>query len=140
MASPEKIVTMTKLAIYDKHTGTSDRATSEYFRHDYIYKKNLGTRLSVGLGGLLILALYWARVIIIDAADILELNWQLHLVQSMLFLFALLVAYSLFGTIQGTREYFLAQKRLDRYNLLVRRLERLEQRGNTQPEGDMHPQ
>jgi len=128
MINPQKIVTMTKLALYDKHEGSADRAASEYFRHDYIYKKNLGTRLAVGIGGILILAIYWLRVVVIEEADILELNWQVYLIQSILFLVALLVIYSLFGTIQGTREYFLVQKRLERYNLLVKRLERLEQR------------
>ena len=129
-----KIITMTKLALYDKHEGTQDRAGSEYFRHDYIYKKNLGTRIAVGIAGVLLLALYWGRVILIDWADILQIDIRQYLTDSVLFLVALLVLYSLFGTVQGTREYYLMQKRLDQYNGLMKRLERLEQKEISQKE------
>jgi len=124
MVNKQKIITMTKLAVYDKHEGTADRAAMEYFRHDYIYKKNLGTRISVGIGGFLILAIYWLRVFLIDGADVLQIDLQHYLTESILFLLALLALYSLIGTIQGTREYYLMQKRLDNYNALVRQLER----------------
>ena len=57
MKSRQKILLMTKLALYEKHYGAVDRAANDYFRHDFIYKKNLGTRFAVGFGGLIILAL-----------------------------------------------------------------------------------
>ena len=123
MSNEKKIITMTKLALYDKHEGPADRAASEYFRHDYIYKKNLGTRLAVGLGGILLLLIYWLQVIIIDGADILEMDVRQHLVDSIVFLVALLALYSLIGTIQGTREYYLLHKRLDKYHHNIKQLE-----------------
>ena len=123
MVNEKKIIVMTKLALYDKHEATADRAASEYFRHDYIYKKNLGTRISVGIGGILLLLIYWLRVIFIDGADILEMDVRQHLTDSILFLVALLVLYSLIGTIQGTRQYYLLHKRLDRYSKLTKQLE-----------------
>jgi len=126
MVNPQKIITMTKLALYDKHEAAVDRTANEYFRHDYIYKKNLGTRIAVGLGGLLILALYWLRMILIDGADILEMEASGPIRDSVLFLLALLAVYSLIGTIQGTREYYLTQKRLKKYELLLNKLERAE--------------
>ena len=128
MSNEKKIITMTKLALYDKHEGPADRANSEYFRHDYIYKKNLGTRISVGIGGLLLLLIYWLQVIWIDGADILEMDVRQHLTDSVLFLVALLALYSLIGTIQGTREYYLLHKRLNRYNKLIKQLENSEGR------------
>jgi len=130
MVNEKKIAIMTKLALYDKHDGLADRAASEYFRHDYIYKKNLGTRLSVGLGGILILLIYWLRTIFIDGADILEMDIVNYLTNSILFLAALLALYSLIGTIQGTRQYYVMQKRLDRYNSLIKQLEKLEERAD----------
>ena len=126
--SKAKIITMTQLAVYDKHEGTGDRAGSEYFRHDYIYKKNLGTRIAVGIGGFILLVLYWGRVLVIDGADILQMDIRQYLTNSILVLVALLVVYSLIGTIQGTREYYLMQKRLDNYHSLMKRLERLEKK------------
>ena len=125
MADPQKIITMTELALYDKHEGTHDRAASEYFRHDFIYKKNLSTRLAVGLGGLFILALYWLRVFLIDGTDILEMEAAGPIRDSVLFMLALLAVYSLIGTVQATREYYLIQKRLKKYETLVNKLERV---------------
>jgi len=130
MINEKKIVTMTKLALYDKHEGFVDRAASEYFRHDYIYKKNLGTRLSVGFAGILILLIYWLRTIFIDGIDILEMDIISYLTNSILFLAALLALYSLFGTIQGTRQYYVMQKRLDRYSSLIKQLEKLEEKAD----------
>jgi len=126
MINQQKIILMTRLALYDKHEGTADRASSEYFRHDYIYKKNIGTRLAVGFVGFLLLVLYWGRVILLDGADLMEMDIRSYLMESVLFMVALLALYSLIGTIQGTREYYLIQKRLDNYNTIVRRLERME--------------
>lgn len=128
----QKIITMTQLALYDKHTGTSDRDANDYFRHDYIYRKNLGTRLAVGFGGFIMLALYWARYILIEGVDFFELDFSTHLTDSIFFILAILAAYSLIGTVQGTREYYLVQKRLTRYLALVRQLERINERAQRQ--------
>jgi len=129
MVNQQKIITMTKLALYDKHEGAADRAANDYFRHDYIYRKNLGTRLSVGLGGIIILAIYWLRVIFVDGVDVFELYIQHHLFESITFILALIALYSLIGTVQGTREYYLVQKRLERYQGMMRFLERVDERG-----------
>jgi len=127
MVNQQKVAIMTKLALYDKHEGPADRDANEFFRHDYIYKKNLGTRMAVGFGGLLLLALHWLRMILIDGLDVLQVALvRGHLIESLMFLAAILAVYSLIGTLQGTREYYLIQKRLKKYNGLVRQLEKLE--------------
>ncbi|MCL1862513.1 MAG: hypothetical protein FWF78_02985 [Defluviitaleaceae bacterium] len=123
MVNQQKIITMTKLALYDKHEGTHDREANDYFRHDYIYRKNLATRISVGIGGVLILALYWLRVVFVDGIDIFEIDIQYHATDSILFIIALVAFYSVIGTVQGTREYYLVQKRLNRYQNMLRFLE-----------------
>jgi hypothetical protein len=128
MANPQKIITMTKLALYDKHEGASDRAANDYFRHDFIYRKNLGTRLAVGLGCVFILIIYWSWLIFVEGMDIFELNLEEHFQESILFALAALVLYSLIGTIQGTREYYLVQKRLEDYQAHLRHLERAAER------------
>ncbi|MCL1844222.1 MAG: hypothetical protein FWF79_10460 [Defluviitaleaceae bacterium] len=128
MVNPQKIITMTKLALYDKHEGAADRAANDYFRHDYIYRKNLGTRLSVGFAGIIILVIYWLRAILVEGADIFELNVQYYATQSILFILAILAVYSLIGTVQGTREYYLVQKRLQQYQGMLRFLENAEER------------
>ena len=134
MVGKQKILLMTKLAVYDKHDGPSDRAANDYFRHDYIYRKNLGTRLAVGIGGLIILAFYWLRVIFIDGADVFEMYFQTYITNSVVFLLALLAFYTLVGTIKGTRDYFLVQKRLEKYDRIVKHLERIDERGRKRAE------
>ena len=126
MVNKQKLILMTKLALYDKHEGAADRAASEYFRHDYIYKKNLGTRLAVGFAGIIILILYWGRVILLDGVDILQMDIQQHIIASVRFLVALLAVYSLIGAIKGTREYYLIQKRLDNYKKNIAHIEKIE--------------
>ena len=128
MVNQLKIITMTRLALYDKHEGPADRAANDYFRHDYIYRNNLGTRLAVGFGGLIILGFYWIRTFFLNQMDIFELDFQQIITDSLLFILAILAVYSLIGTIQGTRKYYLVQKRLAQYQALVRQLERLDER------------
>ena len=128
MANQLKIITMTRLALYDKHEGLQDRAANNYFRHDFIYKNNLGTRLAVGLGGIIILGIYWIHSFLFNELDIFEMDIQQHVVESLFFILAILAVYSLIGTIQGTRRYYLVQKRLAQYQALVRQLERFEER------------
>jgi len=129
MVNQQKIITMTKLALYDKHEGIYDRAANDYFRHDYIYRKNLSTRISVGVGGVLILAIYWLRVIFVDGMDIFEIDIQHYATESILFIIALVAVYSVIGTVQGTREYYLVQKRLRKYQNMLKFLENAEERG-----------
>ncbi|MCL2361866.1 MAG: hypothetical protein FWC73_08660 [Defluviitaleaceae bacterium] len=138
MANKLKVITMTQLALYDKHEGPADRAANDYFRHDFIYRNNLGTRLAVGLGGIVILAVYWIQSLVMYEMDLFELNIQEHITDSVLFLLAILAVYSLIGSIQGTRQYYLVQKRLAQYQAIVRQLERLNEREHQSYEDEVY--
>ena len=127
MISRRKLLTMIQLALYDKHSAQADLGVSDYFRHDYIYRKNLGTRISVGIGAVVILVFYWFRNVYIEEVPILELNIQQHIIEAVLFILAVMAVYTVIGTIQGTREYYLVEKRLKRYAKLVRFLERTDE-------------
>ncbi|MDR0272231.1 MAG: hypothetical protein LBI27_02815 [Clostridiales bacterium] len=133
MMQQQKIAAMTKLALYDKHEGAADRAANEYFRHDYIYKKNIGTRISVGIGAVVILAIHWLRIIFVEGVGIFDLNIQTIGTETILFIVAVVALYSLIGTIQGTREYYLVQKRLQQYQGTLRFLENLENKRTEKP-------
>ncbi|MCL2404231.1 MAG: hypothetical protein FWC92_01660 [Defluviitaleaceae bacterium] len=137
MVNQLKIITMTRLALYDKHEGPSDRAANDYFRHDYIYRNNLGTRLAVGLGSIIVLVIYWLQAFFINEMDLFELNLQQYATDSLMFIVAVLAVYSLIGTIQGTRQYYLVQKRLSQYQAIVRQLERLEERSHRAYDDDI---
>lgn len=137
MINKHKIVIMTKLSLYDKNEGPADRQANEFFCHDYIYRKNVWTRISVGFGSLILLAIYWLRVIFIDGTDIFAIDLQKPVTDSILFVLTVMAVYSLIGTIQGTRQYYLQQKRLDRYSSLLYQLERINERVRQQAESDM---
>ena len=138
MMNAKKIIVMTRLALYDKHYGKADRAINEYFRHDYIYRKNLGNRLSVGVGATVIMGIYWIRNIFIEGVDVFELYIRQHIIDAVLFILAVMAFYTVIGIVQGTREYFLVEKRLRRYEELMAYLERADERARMQAEGKLH--
>ncbi len=119
---------MSKMALYDKREGEADRVVNNHFRHDYIYRKNLGTRLSVGIGAAFIVAVYWLQQAITLGLDVLMLELERNITDSILFVLAILAVYTVIGTVQGTRQYYLAQKRLQKYYGLLRVLDRIEER------------
>jgi hypothetical protein len=57
-------------------------------------------------------------------------------INSALLVGVLLIAYTVIGTIQGTHQYHLVQKRISRYLHLVQTLERIETRASRQLEKD----
>ena len=118
-----KILTMIKLALYDKHDGYNDRMINNYYRHDYIYGKNVSTRFAVGFCGLVIIAFYWIQIVLEQDFDIFNLDLRQMATDSILFLIALLSVFSVIGMLQGTREYYHVQKRLEKYRELVSQLD-----------------
>lgn len=60
MLSEEKIKLMTKLAIYEKHTGKKTMKLTKYFQMDYVSWNMLKTGIAVTIGYLLIIAVYIA--------------------------------------------------------------------------------
>ena len=128
MKKAKKIIVMTQLALYDKHHGKADRLVNEYFRHDYIYRKNLGNRRAVGSGAVVIMAIYWVRNIFIEGVDVFELYIRQHIIDAILFVLAVMAFYTVIGIIQGTREYFLVEQRLKYYEDLVAYLDRVDER------------
>ena len=125
MVNKNKTILMTKLAIYDKRYGEADRAVFAFFRRDYIYRKNMWTRLFVFGGASLLLGLYWMYQLFVAGVDIQAIDIQQSVRDSVLFLGAVLAFYTLIGTLQGTRQYHLVQARVERYIAMLQRLERI---------------
>jgi hypothetical protein len=132
LISKQKIIAMTKLALYDKNEGEEDRRANEFFRHDYIYKKNAVTRMCVGAGAAVLIGLYWLRMFFIDGVDLFGLDLNVYFREAALFMLAVLAVYSVIGTIQGSRQYYLIQKRLKRYSALLHQVERINERARRQ--------
>jgi hypothetical protein len=123
MLDKDKIIIMSKMAVYDKRHGNADRAVFSYFRRDYIYRKNMWTRFSVALGALFLLGVYWLHQIFIYAVDIQELDITQSVTDSVLFLLAVMAVYTMIGTIQGTIQYYKVQRRVEDYISMIEVLE-----------------
>ena len=134
MANNNRIILMAKMAIYDKRYREADRAVFSYFRRDYIYRKNMWTRLCVSLGAAFLLGVYWLHQIFIYGIDIHELDIQQSVTDSVLFLLAVMAFYTLVGTIQGTRQYHLVSKRIEKYLTMMKRLDGLPDSSDSKSE------
>lgn len=118
----EKIILMTKLAVYDKHLGKHDKKLAKYFRHDYIYIRNMWTRFYVLIGVFVLLLLYWLHKIYTVGIDFLLVDINKHLTVTGIILVSVVVFYTAIGTIRGTSEYERARKRLSKYYDYLERL------------------
>ena len=125
MIDKDKIVLMTRMAVYDKRHGTADRVAFSYFRRDYIYRKNMWTRLCVMLGAALLLMLYWIYQVFVYGVDMQGIDVQQSAIDSVLFLLAIMAFYTFVGTIQATHQYHMVKKRMERYTAMVQKLERI---------------
>lgn len=124
MVDKQKLIIMSKLAAYDKDLGKADKLQDEYYRGDYVYKKNLWTRFFALLGAAILLGLYYVYRIFILEADIFQLDYMQELTNAGTFIVAVLAIYTIIGTILATIEYYLSQKRLKEYFALIRKLDK----------------
>ena len=133
MVNKNRISLMAKMAIYDKRYGEGDRAVFSFFRRDYIYRKNMWTRLCVSLGAVFLLGIYWMYQLFVYGVDIHTLNVEQAVTDSVLFLLAVMAFYTMVGTIQGTMQYHIVQKRMEQYLSMMKRLENFPD-SETKPE------
>ena len=123
MIDRSKIILMSRLAVYDQDLGEDDRKKDVYFRHDFIYRRNMWVRFFVALGGLVLVAfdlLYKVQIKKVDLlAFVLDPAFPGYLIRVGVFLVLLLVAYTILGTVIYTAQYEKAQKRLENYDKLI---------------------
>ena len=117
-----KIRIMSQLAVYDKKGFEKDASANDYFRHDFIYKKNMSMRFHVGAGILILAIFYFLYLLSVREEDIFGLNFQVELVRFLTFAVIVMIAYSFIGTIIFTREFLRSQKRVRAYFKLMSEL------------------
>lgn len=122
MIDQKKIRMMTSLAIYDKHYGEKDRKIEGYYRTDYVYKKNCWTRICIGMGLFVLFLFYGFYIMFVKEVDFASINYKVTAEKWIIFVIAVLVFYTIVGTITAVREYEKADKRLKNYNKLLERL------------------
>ena len=122
MYNREKIRIMSLMAIYDKKDFQRDAKAGQYFRHDFIYKKNMRMRFFLGIGCIILLFFYAMYLMAIEEADIFALDFQAEGMRVLFVALLIMVSYSFLGTIIYTREYIKSEKRVDAYFDLMRQL------------------
>ena len=129
LINKKRIILMTKLAIYDQKYGSRDKKDNEYFRHDYIYRKNMWTRLFSSVGAVIILAVYWIYQIFALNQSFLEIDYQKAGIEAAIFILAVMALYTIIGTIRETVQYTKGQRRLKNYMRMLYMLDRVREPG-----------
>jgi len=110
------------MALYDKKDFQKDAEANEYFRHDFIYKKNMSLRFYVGVGILILLIFHVLRVLSSVGGDVFALDFQDEIMRIVIFVVIVMLFYSFVGTVIFTREFLASQKRVKSYFALMREL------------------
>ena len=123
MYDTEKIRIMSKMAIYDKRDFEKDSKAGQYFRHDFIYKRNMRMRFFLGIGCVILLFFYVMHQLAIEGADLFALDFQAEAIRLLFFAVMIMVGYSFIGTIIYTREFLRSERRMNAYFALMRKLD-----------------
>jgi len=115
MADKEKIVLLTRLAIYDTRMSESDKKINNYFLHDYIYAKNVRTRFFAFIGAAIVVLFYVLYRIFVEKTDIFTLDYVRELTVIAAFVVFVLVFYTAVGGLQAAFQYSASQKRINAY-------------------------
>ena len=142
MINKEKIILMTKLALYDKNFGEADKSAGGFFRHDYIYWKNFWVRLNALFGCAIIVAVYVLDVIVIKGTDLFAIDYRQEGIKILTFVIIVLGIVTFFGSIKATWEYSAIEKRVASNLEHTKKLDRISasEKGNTEEipmEGDL---
>lgn len=132
----EKIILMTKLAVYEKENSGRDQRINDYFLHDYIYKCNMWTRFSAIIGAVIVIFFIVLHKIFIESVDLFASDYVKELKSAVVLIVFLLVVYTVISTIKATMEYRTAQKRLNAYIQLLDELNGLKIREKEDIEED----
>ncbi len=110
------VMLMTKLALHNKNFGKIDEQADAYYRWDFIYKRNSSTRWSVFVGLIIVLFFRYLYILAVKNVDIFHMNFKQEFIFSAIFVVAVLLLYTLIGSVQGYRLYTQSQVRIDEYN------------------------
>ena len=118
---------MTKLAVYDHQHGPRDKKINEYYRHDYIYRKNMWTRLCAAIGAVIILAVYWAYQLFALNVSFLEIDYKQAGINAATFVLAVMALYTVIGTVREAAAFSKSQRRLKNYMRMLYMLDRIRE-------------
>lgn len=124
MIDKDRIKLMTKIAIHEKRYNNKDRKINEYYRNDYVYKKNATNRISILLGLCFISLLILLDMIYVKHVDIITLDYKSLGIKFGLIFFGIFVSYAVVGIFKYGKEYDESQKRYKRYFSMLNNLDK----------------
>lgn len=122
-----KIRLMTILAMYDKKDGRKDRHIQSFYRQDYIYRKNLVTRLLVLCGFCIAFGFYMFYGVFVRDGFLENLQLKPFIAGVLLVLAAILAFYTVLGRRLAGKEYDRAEQRQDIYEKMLDVLEKMQE-------------
>ena len=124
MIDTKTIELMTKIAIHDKRYNAKDKKISDYYRSDYIYRKNAINRISAVIGLFFVFLLVVLDMVYIKGIDIFKLDYKTFGTTWGVSLVMILVLYTIFGGFKYGKEYDEAQKRSKKYYSMLSKLDK----------------
>ena len=125
MIQKERIIIMTKLAIYDKTHGENDKLANGLFYRDYVYRRNFAFRFFALIGTLIPIAIYIVIMVLSEDMDFLEFDYVQFGINTAIIVVAVMGIYTFIGTRIATEEYTKIKLRLQEYFSLIAELEKL---------------
>jgi Ni,Fe-hydrogenase I cytochrome b subunit len=103
MRENDKIALMAKIALHKKQN--CDKMARDYYRWDYIYKKNSRMRLFVFAGCVIALIFKYLYVAAVLQTPMLSLNHWSEFINSSIFILAVVAGYTILGSVIHFAEY-----------------------------------
>ena len=126
MNKKERIIIMTKLAIYDKTHGEDDKRANGLFYRDYVYRRNFAFRFFALIGVLIPIAIYIVIMVLSEDMDFLGFDYIQFGINTAIIIAVVLGIYTFVGTRIATEEYTKIKSRLQEYFALIAKLEELD--------------
>ena len=124
----ERIIAMTKLAVLDKNYAFKDKKASDYFKHDFVYKRNFRSRFLAVLGAIIVLIFSYVHRVFINHENIMALNFKAEGIKIGAFIMLVLVLYTIISSIIANKEHAKSQQRLKMANKLMKYIDFLEEK------------
>ena len=124
MYNKDKVILMTKLAVYDKSRGSSDRKKHSFFRSDYVYRQNMWMRFYLAIGLVCVFVFYVLHRLAFAEFNVYTIDWQAEGLKLAYAVLVVMLAYTVIGTVIYTFDYERAGNRQKRYIELLSRLDR----------------
>lgn len=124
MVNKDKLKLMIKIALHEKKYNAKDKKINEFYRNDYIYKKNAINRIGIFIGLCLVFFVMILDMIYVQEVDIFTLDYKALAIKFVIVSLIVFSIYTVVGIFKYGKEYDISQKRYKRYFLMLNALDK----------------